>query len=126
MNLSVPLFLASRCVLQIAGREFGNQMSRHSVPIKTSPFPTFRRILEALRVEWRNSTTCFCLATKEMKISNISFPRTGFKPITCRVYATGFSGFHSLFFLVSPPHAACRMARQRELNVRYCVLNGGT
>ena len=41
-----------------------NQVLSHSVAIKTFLFPTFRRVLEALRVKWWHS---------EMKILNIAF-----------------------------------------------------
>ena len=37
-------------------REHGNLILRHSILIKTLPFPTFHRLLEALCVDWRNTT----------------------------------------------------------------------
>ena len=37
----------------------------HTVPIKVLPFLTFRRILEALCVVWRNSTTSFALLPEQ-------------------------------------------------------------
>ena len=40
---------------------------RHFVPIKTLPFPTFRRILEVLRVKWRNSTPFAATFTRARK-----------------------------------------------------------
>ena len=41
--------------------EPGNLVNHQDTPvlIKTHPFLTFRRILEALRIEWRNSTPSF-------------------------------------------------------------------
>ena len=39
----------------------GNLVLKHFVPINTLPLPTLCRILEALCVEWRNSTPCYCL-----------------------------------------------------------------
>ena len=61
----------------------GNLVLRHSLP-------TFCRILEALRVEWRNSTMLFDL-TREWRNRNInlnkySMLRMGIEPTTSRVY----------------------------------------
>ena len=49
------------------------QQSRHREPSIKTPFPTFRRVLEALRVEWRNSTPqCFNIFnTKPQKTYNL-------------------------------------------------------
>ena len=73
-----------------AGRGRGELVLKHSVSIKTLPFSTFRRILEALRLEWRESTprkflfmrryfvfTCFYnkiyyLSIKKLTLKNIS------------------------------------------------------
>ena len=43
---------------------------KYSVPFKTLSFSTFRHVLEALRVEWRNTPR---YKSEEMKILNISF-----------------------------------------------------
>ena len=40
-------------------RELGNLVLRHSDPIKILPFPSFRRTLEALLVEWWKWTPSF-------------------------------------------------------------------
>ena len=54
-------FLASCCVCLAQGRqrEPWNLVLRHTVPVKTIPFRTFRRIIVALRVQWRNLTPIF-------------------------------------------------------------------
>ena len=39
-----------------------SKVGRGNLVLRHSPFPTFRRILEALRVEWLNSTQRFALA----------------------------------------------------------------
>ena len=47
-------------LFQIArNREPGNQVLRHSVPVKIFLFSIFHQILEALGVECRNSTPYF-------------------------------------------------------------------
>ena len=56
-------FIDSRCILQRVGR--GNMASVTTFySIKETPYPisfTFRRIIEELRVKWRNSTLRFSL-----------------------------------------------------------------
>ena len=37
-------------------------------------FPTFRRVLEALRIEWRNSTPCFA-SVPERRNENINLSK---------------------------------------------------
>ena len=46
-------------------------MLGHSYPIKT--FPTFCRILEVVRVKWRNSTLWFASLLEERKTLNIKY-----------------------------------------------------
>ena len=56
-----------------------------TVPIKSFLLPSFRRILVALRIQWRNSTPRFTLTPQqELKILNISFPQDRFQPTTSR------------------------------------------
>ena len=45
-----------------------------------------RQNLEALRIEWRNSTPHLTSTPEEMKTLNITFNRVRIEPATCRVY----------------------------------------
>ena len=54
--LSFTLYRA-RC--RVGRGNLGNLVSRHSISIKTLPFPTFRGILEALRIKRQNSMPQF-------------------------------------------------------------------
>ena len=58
---------------------------------RDSPFPTFCRILEALLVEWQNSTTHFA-STPERKNGNINLNKylissSGIEPTSSRFYS---------------------------------------
>ena len=60
---------------------------KHPIPIKTLPVATFRRILETLHIEWRNSTPPH-YQSREMRILNISYPRMGIESTTSCPRAT--------------------------------------
>ena len=53
-------------------REPGNLMLSHFISTKMLPFSTFRRILEALSVDWRNSTPSFA-SLQELENENIKY-----------------------------------------------------
>ena len=55
-------------------------MLRHSVPIKTLPLSTFLRVLEALRVERRNSTLHFASLLERGNEKYEIFAQVGIEP----------------------------------------------
>ena len=89
------LITASPCMhvaRQAEGSQFngsGSLLLRHSVPIKTVPFPTFRRILELLRDEVRNSTPCFA-----------SLPERGNENVKYYIFSSG-NGTYNQSYLQS-------------------------
>ena len=66
-------FIASRCIPHKARWEEGTWEPSYSVTIKTLPYSTFHRTLEALRV-------------KKIKILNIVYPRGGIEPKTVEFF----------------------------------------
>ena len=119
------IFFLLHAVYHGRQREFGNLVLRHYVPIKTLPVSTFRRILETLLVEWRNSTPCFA-SFPEGKYENTEYNYIFHFPEKERTHNLSrlqpqipFINFNSIWHLFYQLHAVShtQQGRQREPSV---------